>query len=101
MKVIRIKHPYVRKVKEVCGGRAIVEGTRISVWIIIGWLERGYSPELIQKDIYPHLTLAQIHDAISYYYDNREEVDRDIKENNPDEEDLARRIAKWESRSFS
>ena len=100
MKVIRIKHPYVRKVKEVCGGRAIVEGTRISVWIIIGWLERGYSPELIQKDIYPHLTLAQIHDAISYYYDNREEVDRDIKENNPDEEDLARRIAKWESRSF-
>jgi len=101
MEITKIKHPYVMKVKEVCGGRATIEGTRIPVWIIIGWLERGYTPELIQKDIYPHLTLAQIYDAISYYYDNKEEVDQDLKENNPDEEDLARRIAKWKSQSSS
>ena len=37
MNVIKTKHPYVRKVKEICGGRAIVEGTRIPVWIIVGW----------------------------------------------------------------
>ena len=51
MEVTKTKHPYVMKVKEVCGGRATIEGTRIPVWIIIGWLERGYTPELIQKDI--------------------------------------------------
>jgi len=30
---------------------------------------------------FPHLTLAQVHDALAYYYDNREEIDRDLAEN--------------------
>ncbi|MDD1777200.1 MAG: hypothetical protein LUQ65_03455 [Candidatus Helarchaeota archaeon] len=27
---------------------------------------------------YPHLSFAQIHDAISYYFDHREEIEQDI-----------------------
>ncbi len=31
--------------------------------------------------MYPHITHAQVHDALSYYYDNKEEIDRFIVEN--------------------
>ncbi len=33
---------------------------------------------------FQNLTLAQIHDALAYYYDNREEIDKDIAENTED-----------------
>ena len=29
---------------------------------------------------YPHLTLAQVYDAISYYCDHRPQVDRDLRD---------------------
>jgi len=28
---------------------------------------------------YPYLTLAQVHAALTYYYDHQEEMDRDIE----------------------
>jgi uncharacterized protein (DUF433 family) len=30
--------------------------------------------------LFPHLTLAQVYDALSYYYDHKEEIDRDLAE---------------------
>ena len=30
---------------------------------------------------FPHLTLAQVHDALSYYYDNRAEIDDELRKN--------------------
>jgi uncharacterized protein (DUF433 family) len=35
------------------------------------------SPEELIKE-FSHLTLPQVYDALSYYYDNKEEIDRDI-----------------------
>lgn len=29
----------------------------------------------------PHLTAAQVHHALSYYHDHREEIEKDIEEN--------------------
>ncbi len=31
--------------------------------------------------LYPHLTHAQVYDALLYYYDNKEEIDRYRQEN--------------------
>ncbi len=31
-------------------------------------------------DAHPHLTLAQVHDALSYYYENQAQLDADIAE---------------------
>ncbi len=28
---------------------------------------------------HPHLNLSQVHDALSYYYENRDELDRKIE----------------------
>jgi uncharacterized protein (DUF433 family) len=35
--------------------------------------------ELVRE--WPHLSLAQIYDALSYYHDHQEEVERHVKEN--------------------
>jgi len=31
--------------------------------------------------MYPHITHAQVYDALSYYYDHKEEIDKNIEEN--------------------
>jgi uncharacterized protein (DUF433 family) len=39
---------------------------------------------------HPHLKLEQIHDALSYYYENRVELDQKIRE----DEQFIKRLAK-------
>ena len=73
-------HPYVVRYRGVCGGRSVIEGTRIPVWSIIKWYQLGMSVEDIIRE-FPQLTPSQIHDAFSYYYDNRKEIEEDIVEN--------------------
>jgi uncharacterized protein (DUF433 family) len=58
----------------------VVAGTRIRIVDIA--LEYEYlscSPDEIIA-AHPHLKLEQIHDALSYYYENRAEIDKRIKE---------------------
>lgn len=75
-----VKHPYITRKKGVCGGKPVIKGTRIKVEQIVVEYERlGWTPdEIIQA--HPHLTLPQIHDALSYYYENAVEINADIKE---------------------
>ncbi len=73
-------HSYITRKKGICGGRSIIKGTRIPVWSIIKWYKAGMSIEEIIRE-FPQLSPAQIHDAFSYYYDNLEEIEKDIAEN--------------------
>lgn len=52
-------------------------GTGVSVSRIVGWHNLGLSPEEIVAKM-EHLSLAQLHAALAYYHANREEIDRDI-----------------------
>jgi uncharacterized protein (DUF433 family) len=78
--LIKTEHPYIVRKSGVCGGSPIIDGTRITVRLIAQLVKTGSSPEDIIAS-YPHLSLAQIHDAISYYFDHREEIDQDIEDN--------------------
>ena len=73
-------HPHITSDPEVCGGSPRLTGTRIAVrTVVTATLLHGVTPEeLLQQ--YPHLTLAAIYDALSYYYDHRETIDREIAE---------------------
>ena len=73
-------HPHVFRQKDICGGRDIIAGTRIPVWSIIKWYKLGLSVEEVMRE-FPQLTPSQVHDAFSYYYDNPEEIEKDIVEN--------------------
>jgi uncharacterized protein (DUF433 family) len=58
-------------------GIASVIGTRSKVMQIVMDQMNGYSPEEIHSH-YPHLSMAQIHAALVYYYDHQIEVDAQI-----------------------
>ena len=71
-----------------CGGQPRVVGHRIKVKHIAIWYERmGMSPDEIVSS-HPGLTLGQVHAALAYYYDHREQIDQSIREG----EELADRI---------
>ena len=93
--VLKVKHPYVTQKKGVCGGKPVIAGTRIPVWAVAGWRHRGYSPERMQRDIYPSLGLAEIYDALSYYHDHKEDIDRQLEENSLSPSEARRRQVKW------
>ncbi len=74
-KTHRTPYPHIVKVEGVCGGEAIIEGTRIAVWHVVGYYYRvGMSVEEILAD-WDYLTPAQVFSALAYYHDNREEID--------------------------
>lgn len=75
------KHAYIEVVEKIAGPQAIIKDTRIPVSIIIGYLRAGETPESLVENILPHLTLAQVYDALSYYYDHQDEVEREMIEN--------------------
>ena len=43
------------------------------------WTEQGRSPDQIVAD-FPQLSLADVYAALAYYHDRREEIDRQIRE---------------------
>jgi uncharacterized protein (DUF433 family) len=63
-----------------CGGKPRITGTRIRVQDVVVWHEAwGLSPEEIVTD-FPQLTLAQVHAALAYYYDHREDIRQHMQE---------------------
>src|SRR6185436_9310483 len=59
------------------GGRPKIAGTGVTVRRIVGWYKMSMSPEEIALE-FPHLALAQVHAALTYYHANREEIEADI-----------------------
>ena len=63
----------------VASGRPRIAGRRIKVPHMVIWhLVLGMSADEIANEY--DLTLADIHAALAYYYDHREEIDAQIKE---------------------
>jgi uncharacterized protein (DUF433 family) len=61
-------------------GHPCIDGTRTRVIdIAIDQIAYKWDAEQIQRQ-HPHLTLAQIHSALAYYYDHRPELDRAIED---------------------
>ncbi|MGD9635118.1 MAG: DUF433 domain-containing protein [Pirellulales bacterium] len=60
--------------------RAYVAGTRIRVQDIYAMSEvQGLSPDQIVAEL-PHLTLGQVHAALAYYFDHREQIRQEFRE---------------------
>ena len=71
---------YISKDPAILGGEPIISGTRTSVRAIVELWRSGMAPEEIAANL-PHLTLAQIFDALSYYSDNQKEIEQLIVQN--------------------
>ncbi len=65
---------------DVCGSKPCVVGTRIRVQDIYVWHElQGPSADEIVSN-FPQLTVADVYAALAYYWDHREEMQRQIRE---------------------
>jgi uncharacterized protein (DUF433 family) len=81
-------------------GNPRIAGTRIKVRHLAMLIQNGHTPEQIQQEI-PHVSLAQIHAGLAYYYDHRLAIDEELKQaeefseslrNNPEQIAFAARI---------
>ena len=76
MSQVMVEH--IVKTPGVCGGRACIAGHRIRVLDIVAWHERrGLSVEEIVYQ-FSGLTLADVHAALAYYFDNRPEIEAEF-----------------------
>ena len=76
---------YIVRDDEILHGEPIVRGTRTPVRAIVETWRMGVAPEEIIKGM-PHLTLAQVFGALTYYSDRQAEINRYIEQNRiPDE----------------
>lgn len=74
------RHPYISSDKEIADGEPIIISTRTRViQIAMEYTQLGYSPDDI-VEAHPHLKLAQVHDALSFYHENKAIFDRKIEE---------------------
>jgi uncharacterized protein (DUF433 family) len=81
---IATEHPHVVRKPDTCGGAPIIRGTRIPIRLVAQLWNAGDTVEEILRT-YPHLKPSWVHDAISYYLDHQEEIDREIKANRIEE----------------
>lgn len=78
MSSVSIQH--IEKTPGVCGGRACIAGHRVRVQDVVVWHERrGFSPDEI-VDMFPGISLADVYAALTYYFDNRQEIEDELRE---------------------
>jgi uncharacterized protein (DUF433 family) len=85
-------HAHIERVRGVCGGDPVIVATRIPVWLVVSYVNAGSSVQDVLA-AFPHLTVAQVYDALSYYYDHKDEIETAIAENS------AEQAKKWLSDS--
>lgn len=79
------EHLYIVTDERILSGEPVVKGTRTPVRAIVELWRIGIAPEEIPIHL-PHLSLAQIFDALSYFSDHTDEINRHIRRNRiPDE----------------
>jgi len=79
------------------GEKAVISGTRIRVVDVYVWHEvQGKTPREIVAD-FPQLTLADVHAAMTYYWDNEELIQSQMKR----AEEIAKEVQKLYPSKFS
>jgi len=74
-------------------GVAWIAGTRVKVAeVVLDKIAYGSSPEEIHFQ-HPHLSMAQIHGALTYYYENQDKVDEQIRRGLEESDNLADRVS--------
>ena len=77
---LTVEHSYVTKNPKIHGGEPVIRGTRFPVRSVVVYiLKNGMLPEELAKE-FPQLKIAAIYDALSYYYDHKDEVEKLIDE---------------------
>ena len=74
------EHRYIVRDPQILGGEPIISGTRTPVRAVVELWRIGIAPEEIPTHL-PHLTAAQVFDALSFFSDNQAEIGAHIERN--------------------
>ena len=77
---VATEHLYIVTDKKILSGEPIIKETRTPVRAVVEIWRMGVAAEEIPKRL-PHLTLAQVFDALSYYSDHQDEINAHIERN--------------------
>jgi uncharacterized protein (DUF433 family) len=78
--MISTEHRYIVRDETILHGEPIVLGTRTPVRALVELWRLGITPEEIPTHL-PHLILAQVFDALSYYADHQDEIQTYLERN--------------------
>jgi uncharacterized protein (DUF433 family) len=73
-----ISYPHIVATPGTCGGRPRIDGTRISVQVIAEYYHLYHIVDRILEAL-PHLTYAEVHAALTFYFDHQAELDEEIR----------------------
>jgi uncharacterized protein (DUF433 family) len=73
-------HRYIVMDEQILSGEPIIEGTRTPVRAIVELWRQGVAPEAVPAHL-PHLRVAQVFNALSYYSDHQAECNAHIERN--------------------
>ena len=73
--------PGIEKTPNVCGGSACVIRTRIPVWTLVSFKKLGVGDNKLLNS-YTTLRQQDLNNSWAYYTANKNEIERDITENN-------------------
>lgn len=62
----------------VLGGAPYIASRGVPVSQIVWWYQQGISPETLAGNY--QLSFAEVHAALAYYYEHRDEIDREIEQ---------------------
>ena len=72
---------------------AWIGGTKVKVTeVVLDKIAYGWSPEEIHFQ-HPHLSLAQIHGALTYYYENQSRLDAQIRHGSGESAKIASQVS--------
>lgn len=85
-----VEKQHIEMTPDTCGGRPRIAGTRIRVQDVVIWhLRMGMSADEIVEH-YSHLTRADVHAALTFYWDHKDAIDRQMAEDEAWFEELRR-----------
>jgi len=77
----QVTYPHIGATPGVRGGRPCIDGTRITVMDIVKLERMGLLPDEMRTHYASRpLTLAEVHAALTYYYDHKVEIDACFEE---------------------
>jgi uncharacterized protein (DUF433 family) len=84
-------HPYIVRDDAILGGEPIVRGTRTPVRAIVETWRLGVAAEDVVTHL-PHLTVAQVFDALRYFSDHSDEIMGYLERNRVSDDMIAKRM---------
>ena len=75
----KLYYPHITSNPDIANAVPLIEGTRITVRTIAGYYQMGMNVDEILLTL-SHLSAAQIHSALAYYFDHQDEIDDDLRD---------------------